>query len=136
MRLLTTIVLTLVALCMASKTCTAGPFPAEPPKYYLTDKDLANYKGLTYTQQILKLPKGSASILIITRNFGSGFELRDAYIYMGGSGAKDDRWNQISYIMSGSPRITGELTDKDIILKSADDKVLLSIPIESLESPN
>jgi hypothetical protein len=61
--------------------------------------------------------------------------MRDAYLYIGDGGGKDESWRQVSYIWSGSPRITGELTSKDLVLKSADDKVLLSIPIESLESP-
>jgi hypothetical protein len=134
MRLQLTIVLTIVLLCVASNNCTAGGLPDNRPKYFLTAQDLTRYQGPPYTKQTLTLPKGS-TVLIITRDFGSGFEMREAYLYVGDGKGTDESWRQFSYIWSGSPRITGELTNKDLVLKSADDKVLLSIPIESLESP-
>jgi hypothetical protein len=73
-------------------------------------------------------------MLIVTRDYGDTFRMRDAYIYLGGG--KDGEWNQISYVLSGSPVIKGELTDSNAVLKDSDGRPLLLIPIQSVINPD
>ena len=102
MRLQLTIALTIVLLCVASKDCIAGGLHDNIPKYFLTAQDLTRYQGPPYTKADSTLPKGS-KVLIITRDFGSGFEMRDAYIYVGDGKGTDKSWRQFAYIWWETP---------------------------------
>lgn len=79
-----------------------------------------------FSKQILDI--GDTSHILVTRDYGSGLELRDAYLYR----SVESKWELILYRRTNSSRLTGRVEAGALEIVSAAGKVIDSIPINSL----
>lgn len=79
-----------------------------------------------FTRQ--KLATGDDEFLVVTQDYGSGLEIRKAYVYRRETAG---RWNLIAYLKTNSSRVTANLAGRRLRLVSMSGKVLLELPVES-----
>ncbi|GGD36207.1 hypothetical protein GCM10007235_05240 [Pseudoxanthomonas indica] len=91
----------------------------------LTQSDIDSLETPTFTKQ--ELSSGSDEFLVVTRNYGSGLELRDAYVYRRGAGGQ---WDMIAFRRTNSSRVEGSLSANRLTLTAKSGKVVLEVPIE------
>lgn len=79
-----------------------------------------------FTKQ--KLSSSTEKFLVITRDYGSGLELREAYIYRQ---SPTGQWDILAYRKTNSSRVMASLTDDCLKLAAKSGRVLLELPVEA-----
>ena len=109
---------------------TVESFPAqqkwlEPPvdlSRSLKPEDLERLSP-TFTRQILHSADGT--FLLVTNDYGSGVELRDAYVYVW----RHPVWQLVTYRRTNSAELTGRITGDRLVIVGKSGKVAMSIPL-------
>lgn len=77
-----------------------------------------------FTKQ--ELSAGDEKFLVITRDYGSGLELREAYVYR----QTAERWDMLAYRKTNSSLVVGSFTGRQLKLVSKSGRVLLEVAVE------
>jgi hypothetical protein len=75
-----------------------------------------------------ELDAGGQRVLFISRDFGSGRELRDAYLYR----FAGDSWLLIAFRRTSSPKLDVGVSGADLHVTAKDGAVVISIPTDSI----
>ena len=78
-----------------------------------------------YTKAIVNTSKGK--ILLLTRDYGSGLEVRDAYVYR----YAVDQWELVAYRRTGNSTIDVRIR-ADMLELFSGNSTVLAMPVESL----
>lgn len=115
----------LMVLCVLSGHASAGGEPSLLPQR-LENAQLSSFEAPIYRQQLLKL-NGRLELLVLTRDVGSGVELREAYVY-----AKDEAvWRLLAFRSATSASISAKVSQQQVELVGADGETILVIPLGS-----
>jgi len=88
--------------------------------------ELDGLEAPIFSKQIIDV--ADTSHILVTRDYGSGLELRDAYLYR----SVDSKWELVLYRRTNSSKLTGRVEAGTLEIVSAAGKVIDSIPISSL----
>lgn len=112
-------------LSLANESPDMGFLP-----FNLSVADLESLQTPIFTTQTVMA--GSQRILLVSRDYGSGLELRDAFIYRWTS----DTWTLLAFRRTNSSRVTARVKARDLQLIDRSDTVVLAIPVDSLVEPS
>jgi hypothetical protein len=94
--------------------------------YELTPAQVEALGVRSNLRQELDSPVGR--ILVLTRDYGSGLELREAYVYRWSGPA----WELAAWLRTNSSKVQGRVKGNHLELMSKAGKVLITIPLEAL----
>lgn len=100
----------------------------DPPAHELTETAANALDDVLYMRSTLDV--GSKRIMLIARAYGSGLEIRDAYLYFWDG----TQWSQFAYRHAHTARITMRVRTSELELVTKTGKIILSIPIDSIAS--
>ena len=116
-------IVSLVAtVLMATATSASGM--NEIPRQ-LSPAQVESLEWPIYTKEILNAPAGK--LLVLTRDYGSGLEIRDAYVYR----YTADYWELVAYRRTSNARIDARIRE-DMLELIVGNSVILAIPVQSL----
>jgi hypothetical protein len=75
-----------------------------------------------------ELTIGPTRVLLITRDYGSGLELRDAYLYLW----MDTEWGLFAYRRTNSAQVSMRVTGGTLALVTKAGNTVLSLPVDSI----
>jgi hypothetical protein len=113
--------LALLSLTLNSTASSVAPLLGD-----LTTVQVDALAAPMYTKQ--ELPLAVGKMLFVTRDYGSGMEIRDAYVYRWAG----DMWALVSYRRSSSASLTARIQGKNLEVLTKAGKLVLSLPTESL----
>ena len=116
-------VLFLIATVLMATAAWAGD--ASDIQRQLTLAQLEALEAPIYTKEIVNTPAGK--ILVLTRDYGSGLEIRDAYVYRYAA----DVWELVAYRTTSNARIDARIR-AGILELVAGNAPILAMPVESL----
>ncbi|MFQ6312173.1 hypothetical protein [Lysobacter capsici] len=110
----------LVVFSMSVDAC----FGRDGPENHLSSKDVDDLSLPIYTKKII--PSDSGKFLIVTKDYGSGLELRDAYIYQ----SVNEGWQLMAYKRTREAKLDSRISGKNIEVFSGVMEVILSVSID------
>ena len=75
-----------------------------------------------------ELSSGAENFLVVTRDYGSGLELREVYVYRQDAVGQ---WGIIAYRKTNSSHVVASLTNDCLKLIAKSGKVLLELPVDA-----
>ena len=92
----------------------------------LSQTAVDSFQEPIFTKQ--KLASGDESFLVITRDYGSGLELREVYVYLQQAAGQ---WDMVAYRKTNSSRVIASLSGDRLMLSAKSGRTLLELPIET-----
>jgi hypothetical protein len=129
----------LASMVLAASTAGAGNstgiYSARPSPYFLvtglpaelTDEDLSSFSGPMYKKYLFNA--GDADVLVITRERGSGIDLRDIHLY---SGSKKTSWQLMTYVRPVKWLADPIERDGQIIITNTDGAELMEVSVNEI----
>lgn len=110
----------LVVFSMSVDAC----FGRDGPGDHLSSKDVNGLSLPVYSKKIIR--SDSSEFLVITKDYGSGLELRDVYIYRG----VNREWELMIYKRTRQAKLDSRISGKNIEIFSGAMEVVLSVSLD------
>lgn len=120
------IVLSVIAATSVALAGYAAESERLPPGYDITTAQAAALGEPIFTRS--ELTVAATRLLLITRDFGSGLELRDAYLYCW----TGDSWGMLAYRRTNSSKVSMRVKAGALELVTKAGRIVLSLPVDSL----
>lgn len=82
-------------------------------------------KGPAFTKQ--ELPYEDENFLVITRDYGSGIEIREAYVYLQNA---EKQWDIVAYRRTNSSHLVASISNDRLQLIAKSGRILLEVPLK------
>jgi hypothetical protein len=99
-------------------------FGRDGPEDHLLLKDVDDLSPPIYSKKVIR--SDSRKFLIVTKDYGSGLELRDVYIYRG----VNEDWQLMACRRTRQAKLDSRIAGKDIEIFSDTTEVVLSVSID------
>ena len=116
----------IAAMSFAPGAVVAVESERSPPGYDLSTAEAAALKEPIFRRS--ELTVADTRLLLITRDFGPGLELRDAYLYCWAG----DSWGMLAYRRTNSSQVSMRIKSGALELVTKAGRIVLSLPVDSL----